>query len=250
MEKQLDLFEGVMLTQEQEQMVTEFIADQDKRVDKAVIENKRIQAALVEAGFKQGVDFKNTFEVVVINKDEVELGSTWRNNDFTAKDVTYVATKGGITLLSKRYDREQDKVVDRGISYFHMEYDGKFECEALVGSYRKVKPATLLTKLQEQRVQAEADMKYVRKDKMAFEIAKEELQEKYPLATVFAIDEYERWGGRYSTVKRLKAEFPNGSYVTFNVGLDGNYRMNNRYDAALKGMDMNQTMEYFTNQNK
>ena len=52
MEKQLDLFEGVILTQEQEQMVTEFIADQDKRVDKAVIENKRIQAALVEAALR------------------------------------------------------------------------------------------------------------------------------------------------------------------------------------------------------
>lgn len=250
MEKQLDLFEGVMLTQEQEQMVTEFIADQDKRVDKAVIENKCIQATLVEAGFKQGVDFKNTFEVVVVNKEEIELGSTWRNNDFTAKDVTYVATKGGITLLSKRYDKEQDKVVDRGISYFSMEYDGKFECEALVGSYRKVKATTLLYKLQQQRVQAEANMKYVRKDKMAFEVAKEELQEKYPSATVFAFDDYERWGSRYSTVKRLKAEFPNGSYVTFNVGLDGNYRMNNRHDAEIRKMNMNQTMEFFANQNK
>lgn len=249
MEKQLDLFEGVILTQEQEQMITEFIADQEKRAEKSFNQNRRIQAALVEAGFKQGIDFKNTFETVVVNKDEVQLGSTWRNNDFTAKDVTYVTTKGDITLLSKRYDKEQDKVVDRGISYFSFEY-GKFECEALVGSYRKVKPATLLAKLQEQRVQAEANMKYVRKDKMAFEVAKAELQEKYPLATVFAIDEYERWSGRYSTVKRLKAEFPNGSYVTFNVGLDGNYRMNNRYDAAVRGMDMNQTMEYFTNQNK
>lgn len=250
MEKQLDLFEGVMLTQEQEQMITEFIADQEKRAEKSFNQNRRIQAALVEAGFKQGIDFKNTFETVVVNKDEVQLGSTWRNNDFTAKDVTYVTTKGDIILLSKRYDKEQDKVVDRGISYFSMEYDGKFECEALVGNYRKVKATTLLTKLQEQRVQAEANMKYVRKDKMAFEVAKEELQEKYPSATVFAIDEYERWGSSYSTVKRLKAEFPNGSYVTFNVGLDGNYRMNNRHDAEIRKMDMDQTMEFFANQNK
>ena len=247
---QLDLFEGVILTQEQEQMIKEFIADQEKRAEKAFNENRRVQAALVEAGFKQGVDFKNTFETVVVNKDEIQLGSTWRNNDFTAKDVTYVSTKGGITLLSKRYDKEQDEVVDRGISYFSMEYDGKFECEALTGNYRKIKATTLLTKLQEQRVQAEANMNHFRKDKMAFEFAKEELQEKYPLATVFAFDDYERWGGRYSTVKRLKAEFANGSYVTFNVGLDGSYRMADRKDAEIRKMDIDQTMEFFTNQNK
>ena len=36
---QLDLFEGVILTQEQEQMIKEFIADQEKRAEKAFNEN-------------------------------------------------------------------------------------------------------------------------------------------------------------------------------------------------------------------
>ena len=246
---QLDLFEGVILTQEQEQMIKEFIANKEKDAQEAFDYNRRLQSVLVEAGFKQGVDFKNTFETVEVTADEVTIGSYFRGNQFEAKDVTYVNTKGYITLLSKRFDKETNKVVDRGISYFSMEYDGKFECEALTGNYRKIKATTLLTKLQEQRVQAEANMNHFRKDKMAFEFAKEELQEKYPSATVFAFDDYERWGGRYSTVKRLKAEFANGSYVTFNVGLDGSYRMADRKDAEIRKMDIDQTMEFFTNQN-
>ena len=250
MEKQLNLFEGVMLTQEQEQMVKEFIANKEKNSNRSFEENRLVQKMLVDAGFVQGVDFKNTFETVVVTDDELQLGRSWMDNEFTAKDITYVNTKGGISLLSKRYDKEQDEVVDRGISYFSMEYDGKFECEALTGNYRKIKATTLLTKLQEQRVQAEANMNHFRKNKMAFEFAKEELQEKYPLATVFAFDDYERWGGRYSTVKRIKAEFANGSYVTFNVGLDGSYRMADRKDAEIRKMDIDQTMEFFTNQNK
>ena len=249
MEKQLDLFEGVMLTQEQEQMVTEFIADKEKRATREFEENRLVQKMLVDAGFKQGKDFKNTFETVVVTADEIELGSYYRDNQFTAKDITYVNTKGGITLLSQRYDTEEDKVVERGISYFNRE-GNKFECSSLTGSYRKVKPTTLLEKLQAQRIQAEYQMKAVRRDKMAFTNAIEDLKEKFPSASVFAFDDYDSYGRNYRNVKRIKAEFPNGSYVTFNVGLDGNYRMANRVDAALKGMDMMQTLEFFANQNK
>ena len=58
MEKQLDLFEGVILTQEQEQMIKEFIANKEKDAQEAFDYNRRLQSVLVEAGFKQGVDFK------------------------------------------------------------------------------------------------------------------------------------------------------------------------------------------------
>ena len=249
MKMQLDLFEGVILTVEQEQMIKDFIANKEKNATRAFEENRLVQKMLVDAGFKQGKDFTNTFETVVVTADEVQLGSYYRDNEFIAKDVTYVNTKGGITLLSQRYDTVEDKVVERGISYFTRE-GNKFECSTLTGNYRKIKPTTLLEKLQAQRIQAEYEMKAVRKDKIAFANAIEDLKEKFPTASVFAFDDYDRYGRNYRTIKRIKAEFPNGSYVTFNVGLDGNYRMNNRYDAAIKGMDMDQTMEFFTNQNK
>jgi hypothetical protein len=250
MENQLDLFEGVILTQEQEQMVKEFIANKEKDAEEAFNYNRRLQSVLVEAGFKQGIDFKNTFETVEVTADEVTIGSYYRGNQFEAKDVTYVNTKGYITLLSKRFDKETNKVVDRGISYLTLERDGKIECSTLVGSYRKVKPTTLLEKLREQRMGAETEKTHYNQVNRAFANAIDDLREKFPMAEVRSFEDYDNYGRTYRTVKRIKAEFANGSYVTFNVGLDGTYRMADRKDAEIRRMDMMQTLEFFANQNK
>jgi len=48
----------------------------------------------------------------------------------------------------------------------------------------------------------------------------------------------------------LKAQFENGSYVTFNVSNDGSYRVAKKYDANFATMDSNEVMEFFKNQNK
>ena len=250
MEKQLDLFEGVILTQEQEQMIKEFIANKEKDAQEAFDYNRRLQSVLVEAGFKQGIDFKNTFETKTVTADEVTIGSYFRGNQFEAKDVTYVTTTGYITLLSKRFDKETNKVVDRGISYLTLERDGKIECSTLTGSYRKIKATTLLTKLREQRMGAENEKTHFNRENRAFADAMDDLREKFPMAKVRSFDDYDRYGRNYRTVKRIKAEFANGSYVTFNVGLDGTYRMADRRDAEIRRMDMMQTLEFFANQNK
>jgi len=246
---QLDLFEGVILTQEQEQRIKDFIANKEKNATRAFEENRLIQKMLVDAGFKQGVDFKNTFETIVHTADEVTLGSSYLDNQFTAKDVTYVTTNGCISLLSKRYDKAEDKVVDNQIKYFNREGD-KFECSSLTGNYRKIKPTTLLTKLQEQRERAEYEMKANRERNNGFEIATNELKTKFPAANVVKVTDYDGYGNRYRTVTRLKAQFENGSYVTFNVSNDGSYRIAKKYDAAIATMDSNEVMEFFTNQNK
>ena len=250
MENQLDLFEGVILTQEQEQMIKKFIANKEKDAQEAFDYNRRLQSVLVEAGFIQGKDFKNTFETVVVNADEITIGSYFRGNQFEAKDVTYVNTKGGITLLSKRFDKETNEVVDRGISYLTLERDDKIECYNLTGSYRKIKATTLLEKLREQRMGAETTKTHFNRENQAFANAIDDLREKFPMAEVRSFDDYDRYGRNYRTVKRIKATFENGSYVTFNVGLDGNYRMDKKYDAALGRMDMMETLEFFANQNK
>jgi len=248
MEKQLDLFEGVILTVEQEQMVAKFKEDKAKIAKKSQLENQQIEGALVEAGFVKGVDFENNFEIKTFTRD-VELGSSWNNNRFTAQDVTYTSYVGDVELLSKRYNKEEDKVVDTRIKYFNFEYD-KFECSSLTGNYRKIKPTTLLTKLQEQRERAEYEMKANRERNNGFDIAINELKTKFPAANIFKFTDYDGYGARYSTTERLKAQFENGSYVTFNVSNDGSYRIAKKYDANFAAMDSNEVMEFFTNQNK
>lgn len=245
---QLDLFEGVVLTTEQEQMIAEFKQDTAKRAKRRMLEIEQTEGMLIEAGFLRDVDFKNTFKIVKVTKD-VTLGNTWRDNQFEAKDVTYTTSKGNLSLLGKRFNKDLNKVVDVEYNYFQVE-NGKIECSNITGNYRKVKPTTLRDKLHEQNLQAETNLERNNKEKVAFEAAKADLTAKCPNANVIEVVDYDSFGRNFRTTKRLKVQFENGSYVTFNVSLDGTYRIAKRYDAAIAAMDADETLEFFTNQNK
>ena len=252
---QLDLFEGIVLSQEQQEMIAEFKQKQAKVTKDRILSNERLEGALIEAGFLKDVDFSNTFEPTIVTND-VQLGRySFKGNQFEAKDVTYNTTKGGVCFLSKRYDKEEDKIVDTKINYFH--FDGnknKIECESVVGSYRAVKLTTFLTKLKEQREDAEVQMKSAHIRKSAFEIAKADLQAEYPNVDIFEFTDFDKWGSgrsyRYEDVKRLKAQFENGSFITFNVSVNGDYRINKKYDAVMATADVETAMNVFINQNK
>ena len=247
---QLDLFEGIVLSQEQQEMIADFKQKQAKAVKNKMLSNERIEGALIEAGFLKDVDFKNTFETKVVT-DDVQLGYSFKGTQFEAKDVTYNTIKGGVCFLSKRYDKEEDKIVDTKINYFH--FDGnknKIECENVVGSYRAVKLTTFLTKLKEQREDAEIQMESARIRKSAFEIAKANLQAEYPNVDIFEFTDFDKYSNRYFETKRLKAQFENGSFITFNVSVNGDYRINKKYDAVMATADVETAMNAFINQNK
>ena len=247
---QLDLFEGIILSQEQQEMIADFKQKQSKATKDKMLSNERIEGALIEAGFLKDVDFKNTFETKVVT-DDVQLGYSFKGNQFEAKDVTYNTIKGGVCFLSKRYDKEEDKVVDTKINYYS--FDGnknKIECESVVGSYRAVKLTTFLTKLKEQREDAKSQMESVRIRKSAFEIAKADLQAEYPNVNIFEFTDFDRYSNRYFETKRLKAQFENGSFITFNVSVNGEYRINKKYDAVMATADVETAMNAFINQNK
>ena len=247
---QLDLFEGIVLSQEQQEMIAEFKQKQAKVTKDRMLSNQRLEGALIEAGFLKDVDFENTFETKVVTND-VQLGYSFKGNQFEAKDVTYNTTEGGVCFLSKRYNKAEDKVVDTKINYYS--FDGnknKIECESVVGSYRAVKLTTFLTKLKEQREDAEVQMESARIRKSAFEIAKANLQAEYPNVNIFEFTDFDRYSNRYFETKRLKAQFENGSFITFNVSVNGDYRINKKYDAVMATADVETAMNAFINQNK
>ena len=108
---QLDLFQGVVLNAKQQTQLEEFVNDQAIRSQSAKIKNEQTEIALIDAGFVKGVDFKNNFEIYNVVED-VELGYSYDNSNFQVNDVSYIGKRGGISLLSKRYSREEDKIVD------------------------------------------------------------------------------------------------------------------------------------------
>ena len=247
---QLDLFEGIVLSQEQQEMIAEFKQKQAKVTKDRMLSNERLEGALIEAGFLKDVDFSNTFEPTIVTND-VQLGYSFKGNQFEAKDVTYNTNKGGVCFLSKRYNKAEDKVVDTKINYYS--FDGnknKIECESVVGSYRAVKLTTFLTKLKEQREEADAQMESARIRKSAFAIAKADLQAEYPNVNIVEFTDFDRYSNRYFETKRLKAQFENGSFITFNVSVNGDYRINKKYDAVMATADVETAMNAFINQNK
>ncbi len=245
---QLDLFQGVVLNAKQQTQLEEFINDQAIRSQSAKIKNEQTEVALIDAGFVKGVDFNNNFEIYNVVED-VELGYSFNNSNFLVNDVSYTGKRGGISLLSKRYNRTDDKIDDIEINFFDFA-GGKFECESLVGSYRYVKPATLLTKLNFKRDRAEYEMEETRRSNRGFEIALKTLRKKFPTANFNIFTDFDRYSRRFVSTQRVKGQFDNGSYIVLNISNDGSYRIAKKYDAELATMKSDQVMEFFTNQNK
>ena len=242
------LFQGVVLNAKQQTQLEEFINDQVVRSQSAKIKNEETEIALIDAGFVKGVDFNNNFEIYNVVED-VELGYSFNNSNFLVNDVSYTGKRGGISLLSKRYNREDDKIVDIEINWFDFA-GGKFECESLIGSYRRVKPATLLTKLNFKRDRAEYDMEETRRSNRGFKIALDTLRKKFPTAKFNIFTDYDRYSRKFISTQRVKGQFDNGSYIILDVYSDGKYKIAKKYDAELAGMVSDQVMEFFTNQNK
>jgi hypothetical protein len=176
---QLDLFEGIVLNQEQQEMIADFKQKQAKAVKDKMLSNERLEGALIEAGFLKDVDFSNTFEPTIVTND-VQLGYSFKGNQFEAKDVTYNTIKGSVCFLSKCYNK------------------------------RKIKLLILKSTTSTSMVNS----------------------------------------NRYFEVKRLKAQFENGSFITFNVNINGEYSINKKYDAVMATADVETAMNAFINQNK
>ena len=246
---QLDLFEGVVLSEAQTEMLDKFKTNNTRNVKNAHENNIAMVEALIEGGFVEGVDFENDFDVIEV-VENVELGYSYNNTLFTVNDVEFIRTTGGLTLNSKKYSKVKNEVIDNQIPYVDFE-DGKFSNSTLVGSFRSVKASTLLTKLNERRELANLQFEQANKEKAAFAKVMVELQAKCPAANVLSVTEGVKYGGKYFDVKKVKAQFDNGSYVMFNVRVsDATYSVDRRYDAELLAMSTDEVLANFTNQNK
>ena len=246
---QLDLFKGVVLSEKQTELLTKFKTNKTRSVKIAHGKNINMVDALIEGGFVEGVDFENTFDIIEVVED-IELGYSHNNTLFIANDVEFIKIIGELTLNSKKYSKNKNKVIDVKVHYVEFE-NGKFESPKLVGSFRPVKAPTLLTKLKEQRERAEYDFKQASEKISAFAKVIAELQTKCPDARILEVTESIKYDNRYATVEKVKAQFENGSYVMFAVRVsDATYSLDRKYDAGLACMSVDELLVNFTNQNK
>jgi len=245
MNAQLDLFEGLVLTTEQQEQIDSFIKRQTLNAGEADRNVGRIMMMLDEAGFVQGVDYDSNFEVYEVTKER-EFGYSYNNTNFEY-EVTYMNAVGGVYLIV-------DTIKEGKIVKYNAPVDregNKLMCTNITEQYRYYKPSTLLTKLKENRKAKVQELNRQNKEQVCLDYTVAKYQKLYPEATVkVGSDYYRGYNGRsYEQFKTVVIEFKSGSSVTFKLGYDydlDSERLYKRYDAQKETVE--QSLERFNNQ--
>ena len=245
MNTQLDLFEGLVLTTEQQEKIDSFINSQAKN---AVVSQENINRTMLlldEAGFVQGVDYNSNFEIYEVTKER-EFGYSYNNTNFE-HEVTYMNAVGSVYLIVDTI--KEGKIVKYNAPVSRE--GNKLMCTNITQQYRYYKPSTLLTKLKESRKAKIQELDRRGKEWLCLDYTIEKYQKLYPEAEVKAGTDYDRGyrGHSYTEFKTVVIEFKSGSSVTFRLGygyeLDKE-RLHKRYDAQKETVE--QSLERFNNQ--
>ena len=238
--EQLDLFAGVLFTEEQEKMIAEY----KERCTKVALfqknQNERLEQLLLDNGFIKDVNFVNTFKVKTETR-EVSLGSDWRNNRFET-EVTQEVIEGSLRLKGFSFYNGN---LEQKEFYVELEKD-KVQCNAIQDQYRYIKPATLLDKLTVHNSrQVEMYDNYVKKNVLKLEVTKK-YKALYPNATIVVKQEYSKYSGTFDV---LEVKFESGSYVQFQLNTYRNEEVfYKKYDAQFEQMSVEEVLNKFSNQ--
>jgi hypothetical protein len=237
---QLDMFAGILLTSEQEQMVTEHIERAKETVGYKVKLIERTEKLLIESGFIKDVDFINDFKVETIT-NELQLGSSYRGTSFIT-EVTYLNTTGNIGLKGTRF---YNGILNE--STFNIDiHDGKINCYGIQGSSRFIKPETLLGKLKHHNEKERHAFQEFQKKTDVKQYTVEKYKEKYPNATVTLETEWTKYSGTFDI---MKIEFISGSWVKFRLFSNKDKEsIYSKYDNKFAKLNTEEILNKFNNQ--
>ena len=222
-------------TAEQQKQIDSYLVARENDVKSSVDILKKNYRTLVDAGFySEDIDFK--FDIVPITR-EINVGTY---NHREEVELTFDVVQGGLKLLRDEIDKKdgEPKIV-KNDTWFTISSDSKMECSSLVGSYRSVKPETLIRKLKEHNENIKAQLENLTKQLSNTQKAINELNDEFPQA--ISIDEKQEWissGPRYGgyTKELIEVRFEDGSYVTFEVLFSGEKRIFKVYDIEEEAL--------------
>ena len=131
-------------TAEQQAKIDKFLASRKDEVERQIASMTKQYHTLVDAGFySEDIEFK--YDIVSVTR-EVDLGTY---SDPLTVELTFDVVKGAVKLFRDEIDTKdgEPKIVKTN-TWFTIG-DGKIECSSLVGSFRAIKPETLVRKLKE-----------------------------------------------------------------------------------------------------
>ena len=246
-EGQLTLELGVR-TAEQQAKIDNYLVARKNEVERQIASMENKYRILVDAGFySEDIDFKYD---IISETHEVNLG-TYSEPDKV--ELTLAVVKGGVKLFRDEIDSKdgEPKIVKKE-TWFTLS-DGKIECSSLVGSFRAVKPETLVRKLKEHNESVKFQLELLTQRLSNTQKAIRELNNEFPQA--ISIDEKQEWvsvasrrGGYTKNV--IEVRFEDGSYVTFEVDTKGEKHIFKVYDIEQEALTREDKLNRLTNRLK
>ena len=181
---QLDLFQGKVLTTEQQEEVNRFIKNQAERAIKAEKRNSKIMLMLDEAGFVYGQDYSSNFEVEEVTR-ETRFGYGYNNTDYEF-EATYMQNTGNVFLWVNTIQSGELKTYKSSV-----DLDGdKLMCTSITKQYRHYKPSSLLVKYKEHNERIVGELEHKNKQSIALNNVVAKYQTLYPEAKVTIGSDY------------------------------------------------------------
>lgn len=235
---QLDLFAGIVLTTEQQSQVDRYIDNVNKSANFQRNKVQQLEQLLVEAGFKKGIDFENTFKSSL---ETSTVGIGWGNNQFET-EVTAEFHSGDVVLKGLRF-------VNNGLikATFNIDVDkDKVQCYTVQGQSRYIKPKTLLEKLnQYNECQKDALKDFQNKTNLK-QIVVEKYTKLYPNAIVTVKSDWTKYSGSFEVIE---VKFESGSYVQFRLDTYNNKEyMFRNHDAEFVKLNSEELLNRFSKQ--
>ena len=186
LENQLDLFHGVVLTQDQEKEVKNWVKRQATNAAENQENVNRIMLMLDEAGFVQGKDYNSNFEIHEVTCDR-EFGYSYNNTNYEY-EVTYLNSCGNVYLKVNTIHEGKIKNYNSTVS---REGD-KLMCTSVTSQYRYYKPSSLLVKFNEHNSLQNSKLNRLNAEDIAIENIITKFQNQYPKAEVTRGNDYYR----------------------------------------------------------
>ena len=239
---QLDLFEGILLTPDQEKQVSSFIQRRKEQTEFRIGAVKQVESQLLAAGFIKGNHFVNDFKVETITTD-VTLGYSYNNTQFTV-ELTYPNDTGDIKLKGTGLSLDKKQIEER-LFYFN-EHKGKFNCNHLQDNYRYVKAETLLQKLIENDERVVERFREAQKHVNLKQSVIEKYTKLYPNATIEVKNDWTKYSGSFEVIE---VRFESGSYVQFRIdGWKNEEYLYKKHDATFEKLSSDELLERFSKQ--
>jgi len=243
MEKQLELDFG-MLTVVQQERVDSFIKSKKEVALNAVKISNDVETLLNEGGFIKGIDFENTIKTKIVT-GEVEFGY---NADAFKTIVTYETVDGNVSILYKKYDSRENKIVTQK-SYVGKELN-KLQCSSITPQYRAYKPKSLYEKLVENNSDAQNDFDCANREKLVIKYTVEKYKTLFPKAEVtVGKDYYKNYKSNYIDFPIVMVKFEKGSYISFRLGYENdNETVWKKFDAVESQLSAIELLNIFNQQ--